>query len=147
MALSLMIQATGFSLPENSALNAKEKLKIEKELKIENRIKIYRQASERIQKNIENAVRNEKYQTLPTDLKLWASLLDESLEDIRANLRTKKKSKNLIRFEIQVRKAISDSEGYKLKAPIEMQDLFNSCLDKAEKIRQAFVDILFKTNK
>jgi hypothetical protein len=147
IALSLLMQYGSFVPPADSALNAVEKLKIENELKIENRIKIYWQASEGIQKSIRNEVSKDSYQSLPTDLKLWTSLLSESLKDIQANLKTKKKSKNLIRFEIQVRKAISDSQNYKIKAPVELNDVFDACLDQAEKIRQEFVEILFKTNK
>ncbi len=147
IALNLLIQAGSFSLPADSPLNSVEKLKIENELKIESRIKIYRQASERIQKIIEESVSKDNYQNLPTDLKLWTSLLSESLKDIQTHLKTKKKSKNLISFEIQVRKAISNSQNYKIKAPTELQDVFESCLAQAEKIRQEFVEILFKTNK
>jgi hypothetical protein len=147
IVLSLLIQAGSFSSPSDSALNSVEKLKIERELKIENRIKIYRQASERIQKNIEDAVSKDSYQTLPADLKLWTSLLSESLKDIQTNLKAKKKSQNLIRFEIQVRKAISNSQNYKIKSPVELHDVFDACLDQAEKIRREFVEILFKTNK
>jgi hypothetical protein len=147
IALSLLIQASGFSPPADSALNPAEKLKLENELKIENRIKIYRQASERIQKNIEDAVSANSYQTLPTNLKLWTSLLSESLKDIQANLKTKKKSKNLINFEIQVRKAISNSQNYKIKSPVELHDGFDACLNQVETIRREFVEILFKTKQ
>jgi|WetSurMetagenome_2_1015567.scaffolds.fasta_scaffold281783_2 hypothetical protein len=147
IALSLLIQAANFAPPQDSALNSLEKLKIEHELKIENRIKIYRQASERIQKNIEDAVSKDSYQTLTTNLKLWTSLLSESLKDIQTNLKARKKSKNLIRFEIQVRKAISNTQNYKIKSPAELQDAFDACLDQAEKVRQEFVEILFKTTK
>ena len=143
----MLIQAGGFSPPADSALNSTEKIKIESEQKIENRIKIYREASERIQKNIADGVSKDDYQTVPVDLKLWASLLSESMKDIQENLKTKNKSKNLIRYEIQLRKAISNSQNYKIKAPMELHDVFDTCLGQAEKIRQRFVDILFKTNK
>jgi hypothetical protein len=147
IVLSILIQAGTFTPPAGSALNEGEKLKIANEASVESRIKIYRQASERIQKNIEDAVSKDSFQALPADLKMWTSLLSESLNDIQSNLKSKKKSKNLIRFEIQVRKAISNSQSYKIKSPVETHDDFDACLDQAEKIRRQFVDILFKINK
>ena len=147
IALGLLMQNASFSPPVDSALNSVERLKMEKELKIENRIKIYRQASERIQKNIEDAVSKDSYKTLPPYLRLWTSLLSESLKDIQANLKLRKKSKNLISFEIQVRKAVSNSLNYKIRSPVELHDAFDACLEKAEKIRQQFVEILFNTQK
>jgi hypothetical protein len=147
IVLSLLIQTGTIAPPEGGALNQVEKLKIANEPKIENRIKIYRQASERIQKNIEDAVSKETFPTLPADLKMWSSLLSESLQDIQSNLKGKNKSKNLIRFEIQIRKAISSFPNYKIKSPVELHDDFDTCLDQAEKIRRQFVEILFKINK
>jgi hypothetical protein len=146
LLLSLLIQAGSFSLPMNSVLNAEEKLKIEKETNPNNRIKIYRQAAERIQESIQQAVSEEDYQSVPDNLKRWTSLLSESLNDIESNLNSKKKSKNLIAYEIHVRKAISSVRSYKIGAPTEQQDVFDSCLEQAEKIRKKFVAILFPGN-
>jgi hypothetical protein len=142
--LMLFVQAGNFTLSADSTLNSEEKLKIQKEININGRIKIYKQASERIQRSIQDAIAKNDFETVPNDLKSWTSLLSESLEDIEANLKSKKKSKDLIRFETHVRKAIFNSRNYKTKAPIDQQDLFQSCLDQAEKIRTRFVDILFK---
>ncbi len=142
--LLAFLQAASFSPPVDSALNSEEILKIQKEKNIDGRIKIYIKASERIQKSIGAASAKNNFQTVPGDLKSWTSLLAESLRDIEANLKSKKKSKSLIRFETHVRKAIFNSQSYKMKAPVEQQDIFQSCLDQAEKIRIRFVDILFK---
>jgi hypothetical protein len=142
--LMLFVQAGDFSLSADSTLNSEEKLKIQKEKNINGRIKIYKQASDRIQKSIQDATAKNNFEIVSNDLKAWTSLLSESLQDIETNLKSKKKSKNLIRYEIQVRKAISNTQNYKIKAPVDQQDLFESCLEQAEKIRTKFVDILFK---
>jgi hypothetical protein len=144
--LSLLIQASSFSPPANSALNPEETLKIEKETKPNSRITIYRQASERILKSIQQAVTNEDYQSIPENLKRWTSLLSESLNDIQSNLKSKKKSKNLIAYEIHLRKAISNVRSHKIGAPTEQQEVFDSCLEQAENIRKKFVAILFPGN-
>jgi hypothetical protein len=144
--LSLLIQAGSFSPPANSALNAEEKLKIEKETNPNSRVKIYRQASERIQESIQHAVSKDDYHSVPEYLKRWTSLLSESLNDIESNLKSKKKSKNLIAYEIHVRKAISSVQSHKIGAPTEQQDVFDATLEQAEKIRKKFVAILFPGN-
>jgi hypothetical protein len=135
--LSMLLQAGGI-------FNSEEKLGFDKASNADSRIKIYLKASIRIQKSIQSEVAKENFQAAANDMKTWTTILDESLKDIEANLKTKKKSTNLIRYEIQVRKAITDSQNYKLKAPFEQQDLFESCLKQAEYVRKKFVDILFK---
>jgi hypothetical protein len=146
--LSLLIQTGSFSPPANSALNAEEKLKIDKKAtKPDSRIKIYRQASERMQKKIQQTISKGDYRSVPEDLKLWTSLLSESLKDIESNLRSKKKSKNLIAYEIHLRRTISSIRNYKIGAPVEQLDIYDSCLDQAEKTRKKFVDILFPGNR
>jgi hypothetical protein len=141
--LSILIQAASLSAPLNAVLDSKEKLKLANESDANSRIKIYRQASERIQNKLEQAFSKKDYSAIPEDLKNWASLLSESLKDIETNLRTKKKSKNLIAYEIHLRKSISRTRSFKFEAPSEQQNLFDSCLDEAEKVRSRFVGILF----
>lgn len=124
-------------------LDAAEKVQMEKADNIEKRIKVYEAASTRIQKNLETAVRNDDSQVVPDTLKLWIGLLSKSLEDMESNL-PKKKSKALKNYEIQVRKAIGNTGSYKIRAPVEQQDIFDSSLAKAETIRKRFVEILFR---
>jgi len=111
---------------------------------IEHRIKIYDAASVRIQHDLQLSVQKNDFDAVPGALKTWISALSKSLEDIEANLKAKKKSRNLIGYEIQVRKAIADTEGLKIKAPVDQQEAFDSCLAQAETIRKKFVDILFR---
>jgi hypothetical protein len=147
IVLNMLIHAGGFSLPADSVLNPDEKLRIEKEVNVDQRIKIYWKASERIQKTIDEAVVKDDYKTVPNNLKMWTALLSESLSDIQANLKTKKKSKKLIAYEVHVRKAISNVQSYKIRSPVEQQDIFNACLDQAKKIHRIFIDILFGIDK
>ena len=126
-------------------LDAKEKVRMGRAIKIEDRIKVYEAASKRIQQTLEAAVAVDDFSKAPDILKLWSSLLAGSLEDIETNLKTRKKSKPLIRYEIQVRKAIAACQGYKTKAPLDQQDLFASYLAQAEKVRKRFVEIIFQS--
>jgi hypothetical protein len=141
--LGMLIQAWSVSAPLNTILDSKEKLKLEKETNPNSRIKIYKQASERIQNRLEQEIIKKNYSSAPEDLKQWTILLSESLKDIETNLRSKKRSKNLIDYEIHLRKSISRTRDYKFDAPSDQHDIFKSCLDEAEKIRSRFVEILF----
>ncbi len=121
-----------------------EKAKLENETNLDRRIKVYEAASKRMQQSLEAAVSKEDFQTVPDTLKLWISLLSKSLEDIEANLKTKKKSRALIDYEIQVRKSIANTQNYKIRAPVDQQDVFDSSLAQAETVRKRFVEILFR---
>jgi DNA-binding transcriptional MerR regulator len=72
-----------------------------------------------------------------------AELLRFSLNDIRASLEKKKKSRALKNFEIQLRRASLDVQSYKIKAPIEQQDQIDDWLSQAESIRTQFMGMLF----
>lgn len=123
----------------------KEAGKIKKESDdVEGRIKVYQKASERMLRDLRNAVSEKKFQTVPENLSTWKILITESLKDIEANLeRKKKRPRSLIKFEIQVRKAIKDIQDFKIRAPVDQQDIFNSCIDSAESVRARMVEILF----
>jgi hypothetical protein len=121
-----------------------EQAQLAKASNVEGRIKAYTAASKRMQHNLEIAVGVDNFETVPEDLKLWTALLSKSLDDIEANLQTKKKSRALINYEIQLRKSISQTESYKIKAPVEQQDLFESVLSDAQKVRKKLVEILFR---
>lgn len=123
----------------------KEARKIEKESDdIEERIKVYRKASERMIKNLRNAVSKKEFQTVPGKLSTWTALITESLKDIEANLDPeKKRPRPLTKYEIQVRKAIKDIRDFKIRAPVEQQDIFNRCISRAESVRARMVEILF----
>jgi hypothetical protein len=121
-----------------------EKAQIESAANVERRIKVYESASRRIQKTLEAAAAKDNFDAVPENLKLWNALLSKSLEDIEINLKAKKKSRALISYEIQVRKSIDSMKNIKIKAPVDQQDFFDSCLSEAEAVRKKFVEILFQ---
>jgi hypothetical protein len=139
-----MFFQAGVQAPATGPLDPVEKGRIEREGNIERRIKIYESASNRIQRELGVAMDKGDFQAVPDNLKLWVSLLSESLRDIGTNLKNKKKSRALINYEIRVRKAILSTQNYKIQAPIEQQDVFESSLEQAETIRKKFVEILFQ---
>lgn len=147
LALSMLLQ-TGYvaDFPAGT-FTEKEAGKIEKESDdIEGRIKVYQKASERMMKSVRKAISKREYQTVPDSLSTWTGLIAESVKDIDANLeRKKKKSKPLIKYEIQVRKAIKDIREFKIRAPVGQQDVFDRCIDTTESARSTMVDILFNT--
>jgi len=139
-----LFQAGDPSAVTGEIFSPSEKARLENETNLDRRIKVYEAASKRMQKALEAAVSKEEFQTVPDMLKVWISLLSKSLEDIEANLKTKKKSRALISYEIQVRKSIANTQNYKIRAPVEQQDVFDSSLVKAETVRKRFVEILFR---
>ena len=139
--LGLLLQAP--SVPDG-VLSASEKTQFEKEANVEHRIKIYGAAARRIQKELEESVAKEEFPLVPDTLKKWVALLEASSKDIESNLRAKNKSRPLISYEIQVRKAISSTQAYRIRAPMEQQDVFGASLEAAETARKKLVEILFR---
>ena len=143
--LTLALPPQGADIPSfpDGIFLPSEKTQLEKAENVEQRIKVYDTASKRIQSGLEKAVTKEDFQTVPDALRLWVTLLSKSLEDIESNLKAKKKPRALINYEIQVRKSIARTESLKIRAPVDQQDIFDSCLAEAEKVRKKYVEILF----
>jgi hypothetical protein len=141
--LNLIAQASSVPSIPAGILNPKETTQLEKASSINSRIKVYMTASTRIQKSIHEAAVKGEFETIPASLKHWTSLLTASLADIEINLQSKKKARELIKYEIQVRKSIAALEDDQIRAPLDQHDDFDACLMQAEKIRKKFVDILF----
>jgi len=125
-------------------LNAKETGQLARATKVEERIKVYETASKRMQQTVHALAANEKFSQINETLRLWDALLTGSIEDIEANLKTKKKSRALIRYEIQVRKALTAAQDYRNSIPPEQMEEFDAYLANAEKIRKRFVKIIFQ---
>ena len=140
---AFLLQNAGVPPVPADALSPDETARLEKEVNVERRIKVYEEASARIQQSLVTAVNKEDFQTVPDRLKAWTTLLTKSLQDIETNLKAKNKSKQLIKYEIQLRKSIATMQGYKIKAPADLQDDFDACSAQAEKVRKRFVEILF----
>jgi hypothetical protein len=142
--LCLFCQSLNIPLLDGDLLTAEERALIAQANKIDDRIKVYESASKRMQAALLTMVGSGDFSKTPETLDSWVSLLSGSLVDIEANLKAKKKSKALIRYEIQVRKSIGVCRNYKAKAPVEQQDAFDTCIARAEEVRKKFVDIIFK---
>jgi hypothetical protein len=143
LIFSIIAQSGGILTPAAEGLTADERERLAREQKLDNRIKIYETASKRLLKSLETAVIKEQYDSDLPILKAWTYLLNTSFEDIEKNASRKKKSKALIRLEIQLRKALSDVQEYKLRAPLDQQGAFDAFLSRSEQIRKKFVEILF----
>jgi hypothetical protein len=143
-ALCAFFQEAVAPLSMDTILDSKEKANMESAASAKDRIKVYQAASRRYQQTIESAIAKDDFAPIPDNLKRWTDLLSASLEDIEANLKTKKKSKPLISYEIQVRKSITAFHGYKAKVPADQQDIFAASLEQAEIIRKRFIEMIFQ---
>lgn len=141
--MAFFFQAGDVPPVAGEVFNSAEKAQLENAKNIEQRIKVYTAASRRIQQTLEASVDKEDFRTVPENLTLWIALLSKSLEDVEANLKSKKKSGALIKYEIQLRKSITNTTSLKIRAPVDQQDLFDSCISQAETVRRKFVAILF----
>jgi hypothetical protein len=131
-------------LPDRQLLTPVEKSLLERETHIDRRIRIYESASLRFQRSIQVATKQEEIEGFLEDLESWVKLLSASREDIESNVNRKKKSRALIRYEIQVRKTAGDLQDARPNIPLESQAEFDSYLGRAEVVRKTFVDILFQ---
>lgn len=139
-----------FWTQENAAhagdfLTPSEKSQIEREDNVENRIRIYESASARIHRTIRALIERQEFPELLPQMRAWQDLTAEAFRDIDRNIGRKKKSKNLIRFEIQLRKALLDLRNLKFQIPHEYQDEFESVLDRVDGVHKKLVDILFQS--
>ncbi len=142
-AALFILQAAAPSFTEG-ILNPKETRQLERATKIEQRIKVYETASKRMQQTVHSLAADGKFSQINETLRLWNVLLTGSLEDIETNLKTKKKSRALIRYEIQVRKALAAAQDYRNSIQPEDMEEFDACLANAEKIRKRLVEVIFR---
>jgi hypothetical protein len=129
--------------PEDG-LTAAERTKMAGQQKIDGRIKIYESASQRHKAALSSASQKQDHDSVPEILKSWTSLLNFSFQDIdRSIVDRRKKSKPLIRYEIQLRKAIAEVQALKTAAPVEIFDQLDAWAKQADSVRQKFVQIIF----
>jgi hypothetical protein len=143
LILTVLLQAVPVPAFPEGVLTPAERSRIEGEKDVNDRIKIYEKASSRIHGNILKAISQEDFRTIPEAVRLWIQLLEGALQDIEADPKPKKKSRPLIRFEIQVRKAIVALKDGKIRTPVDLHDLFDSCIARAGDIHKRLVEILF----
>jgi hypothetical protein len=143
-ALITLLQEAAPQPSADDLLDAREKAKLASAANAADRIKVYQAAARRYQTTLEADISREDFSQTPDNLKRWTAMLSAALEDIEANLKVKKRSKPLIRFEIELRKNIAAFHSFKTKVPADQQDLFATSLDQAEKIRKKFIDMIFQ---
>jgi hypothetical protein len=123
-----------------------ERSKLAQQQKIDGRIKVYQSATERTKSALAAKLRQQEYASVPEILQSWDRLLTLSLQDIDQSIVDRRKKSNaLIRYEIQLRKAISDIQAQKTAAPVEIFDQLDAWLKRADEVRRKLVDILFPT--
>jgi hypothetical protein len=144
LALTLTMHAQELPFDELGCILPGELSRLRSERNLDNRIRIYDAASNRCGKLVLDAISKEDPHSLTRSLASWMSVLELSLKDISANANPKKKSRALIRYEINLRKAIGNVDEFKLKATYEQIDEIESWIRKADGIRKRFVDILFQ---
>jgi hypothetical protein len=129
---------------ESACILPGELSRLRGETNLDNRIRIYDAASSRCGKLVLNAIGKQDAPSLTRSLASWMSLLELSLKDINAGANPKKKSRALIRYEINLRKALGEVDESKIKVTHEQIDELESWIRKADGIRKRFVDILFQ---
>ena len=109
----------------------------------DDRIRVYDTAFERIRKELEKDIREDRFDAAAQTLLTWAALLRKSLADIEANVDPKKKSNRLRQYEIRLRQAINGLSSLRLRLPAELHDAFISFEEQSEETRRKFMNILF----
>jgi hypothetical protein len=142
--LNLLCQTSSNPVYTDNLFSPAEIRQLQKGDSVGPRIKIYQAASIRIERSLQQSVAKEDFKAIPDTLKTWTLLLNKSLEDIETNLKAKNKPLSLINYEIHVRKAIGNTKGFKIKAPADQQDAFDSYIAQAENVHKKFVEILFR---
>ena len=120
-----------------------EKKRLASSKSLNSRIKIYDAAFERIRKEMEKGIRDDRFDDAARTLKTWSALLNESQADIEANINPKKKPGRLRQYEIHLRQAISGLRNLRMKSPMELYDAFISFEDQAEETRRKLMVFIF----
>ena len=144
LVLSFGAQQAAQPLQETNVLTPAEQAQLSKATKIDGRIKVYQTASERFRASVAGAVAKHDFPSIPGPLRLWGQLLIASEKDIDASITNrKKKSGALIKYEIQLRRSITEIQKFKTSVSVDVYDEFDVWLKQAEAVHQQFVDILF----
>jgi len=120
-----------------------EKKRLTSAKSLDDRIRVYDSAFERIRKEIEKDIRENRFEDAARALSNWSALLGESLADIGQNTNPKKKSNRLRQYEINLRQAISGLRTLRSRATMDLYDSFTAFGEQAEETRRKFMDILF----
>ena len=120
-----------------------EKNRLASSKSLDDRIRIYDTAFERIRKEMEKHIREDRFEDAARALSAWSALLSESLADIEKFVNTKKQSGRLRQYEISLRQAINGIHAFRMHVPIELYDALVLFEYQAENTRRKFIDFLF----
>ncbi len=144
LMLAPVVQAQSSGAPDAPCLLPAEELRLQREPKLDNRIRIYEAASARCADSVQRALAAPNPPPVSAALANWMQLLERSLKDVEKTADRKRKSKALIRYEIQLRKSITEVQDAKMKASYEGMEEISAWATRADAIRKRFVDILFQ---
>src|SRR5512140_3474466 len=130
--LILVPQAAEEGARPSDCLLPAELRKLETEPRLDSRVKIYETASDRCLASARQALALPNPPPVSSILNGWMQLLERSLGDIEKHSDRKKKSKALIRFEIQLRKSIAELKDSRMKVNYEEMQEIDSWTDKAD---------------
>jgi len=120
-----------------------EKKRLASSKSLNDRINVYDTAFERIRKEIEKDIRNDRFADASRTLKTWSALLDVSQADIEATINPKKKPGRIRQYEIHLRQTIRELRNLRIRSPMELYDALLSFEEHAEETRRKFMIILF----
>ena len=138
-----IFQAAAFADGASEIYTPSEKKRLTSANSLDDRIRVYDTAFERIRKEIEEEIREDRFDEAARKLSVWAALLSESLADIEKNVNPRKKSGRLKQYEIHLRQAINGLRTLRMRSPMELYDALILFEEKAEETRRKFMDILF----
>ncbi|MDR0311861.1 MAG: hypothetical protein LBJ21_09765, partial [Acidobacteriota bacterium] len=137
------ISAAAFAGGAAEIYTPSEKKRLDSAKSLDDRVRVYDAAFERLRKEIEKDIREDRFEDAARTLSAWSELLTESLADIEKNANPKKIPGGLKQYEIHLRQAINGLRALRARAPAELYDAFISFTEQAEETRRKFMSILF----
>ena len=144
-----MFQVPSFAADNTGApeiYKPSEKKIITSSKSLNDRIKVYDKVFERLRKEIEKDIHEERFDAALRKSYGWLALLKESRADIEANSNPKKKSGKLRKYEIHLRQSVHGLRGFRAYLPEELRNSLDRFVEQAEEARHKFMDIIFHIN-
>ena len=141
-----MLHGASIAVADNAApdiYTPSEKKRMTSSKSLDERIRVYDATFERIRKELEKYIHEDRFDETARTLHNWSTLLKESLFDIEANVNKKKKSNRLKQYEIHLRQAVNGLRTLRLLTPVELHDAVISFEEQLEETRRKFMNILF----
>ena len=131
------------AVPTPEIYTPSEKRRLDSAKSLDDRIRVYDTAFQRIRKEMERDIREDRFEDAARTLSAWSALLSESLADIEKNSDPKRRSGRLRQYEINLRQTIGGMRSLSIRTPMELYDALESFSEQAEEARRKFMNILF----